>query len=479
MNNSTYKKSERNICKKICVVIIFLCAFISLYEFLQCPLYLSTYYQSIYNIYDLLLLLLYIFSAILLLIDVEYQIKHKIIKLCFIFISISTLYYLFICFIQSLDYELLFNTYFFEGYLLSISMLTLRTSFLYSEYDECLIYYTDKYWAKKNLITKDDAEKIEYWKKRFNISYNATLCSYILLILLLFIIIPDDLNLLFKPSRAIKILPILLLVFTILIKNNSNKSNKKGFKFVMKTNTKTSYISSITALFLSVICFIIPLYTNLLTISSSITDQKYSLQIQGTDVVSEIHNIFEIIKKSSAPETEIIKNLIVFSLSIMVGIALIILALIWLVRAINEFIGESYSTFLAKGAIVVLILFCFMLIILSKTWAEFFSEFYIIIDVSTETIAYTILAIVLSALYLFINKKEIREAINQHKNSVKLTNEVVDLDQETSINVYQSQHTEDDIIDLLQKYKSLLDSGIITEEDFQQKKEELLNNSNK
>ena len=120
-----------------------------------------------------------------------------------------------------------------------------------------------------------------------------------------------------------------------------------------------------------------------------------------------------------------------------------------------------------------------VLIILSKTWAEFFSEFYIIIDVSTETIAYTILAIVLSALYLFINKKEIREAINQHKNSVKLTNEVVDLEQETSINVYQSQHTEDDIIDLLQKYKSLLDSGIITEEDFQQKKEELLNNSNK
>lgn len=492
MDSLTYSKPERNICKKICVIILFLCAFISLYDFLLCPAR-----QGIFNIYDISTFLSYIVSAIILLVDWEYRTKYKILN-CFSFICcIGPFYYLYVYIKQSPNYEMFWNTYLVEYLIFMLSLYALLTSFLYSDYDKCIIFYTNKYWTKKKLIAKDETEKRNYWEKRFKISYIATLCWQVCFIIWL-LALPNDFDLLFKNSRTIKILPLLLLAFTILIKFHSNK---KGWKFFVGTRTKSSYISSLIALLMSVICFILPLYTNLLTISSSLSEQKYS--IRGTDIVEGIGDTFEAFEELSeepefsdfldalldnatelihiditdyVDEDELIKNLTLLFLSIISGITLIIIALIWLIRAINEFRGKYlYSSSQAIGTIVVQILFCFSLTMLANTWTEYFQDFYIIIDISTGTIPYTILAVILSASYLFVNNKEMRETINNNVNTVEPAKEVAVPMQETPIKATSIQHTEDEIIDLLQKYKNLLDSGIITEEDFQRKKSELLN----
>lgn len=237
-------------------------------------------------------------------------------------------------------------------------------------------------------------------------------------------------------------------------------------------------ISGFISLGIGAICIATALFSNMLTLTYNF---GIYAQCRGIDILSRIGNALNIaigritgnsrqtfvalifsdflkIGFDFGADTQQIASL--FAATISISILIFVMGILWLVQARKDFSGSKKSGYVkvAITGISVIALFV-VLSVFSNTITSVASKLGIPVKIATETLIFVILTILLLAAYIIFNHPKVRKTISAKMTSALSQNEN-DSDQNESA----------DNVDTLLKYQKLLESGVITEEEYQQKK---------
>ncbi len=258
---------------------------------------------------------------------------------------------------------------------------------------------------------------------------------------------------------------------------------------------KAKIISSVIALVLCVICLVLPIFTTI--VKTGFEDVEKEITFKGADVIEIAKDVFDYCDWSDVAGIvpDLIKGIDEFSdigsfgniddedssksialavTAIISGIVLLVMAVLWFFQSLKELFGNKKTAYVKLGiTATALIAFFGSIAILTNMWTDYMQGimgYY----AKTDTIIIGILGVLVCVGYVCINQPAIKNKIAEKAHALFEKREKVDTN---AVNTQNSVETlsEKAKIDALIEYKKLLDNGLITEEEYQMKKEELLN----